>query len=341
MEQRQAKKILVTGGTGFTGSHLVRRMISRGHDVTVVDNQKGRFHDALQSLGARIEIGSITDKALVERLVAGQDVVHHVAAAFRRIDLPKAVYWNVNVEATRSLMDAALRHGVQKFVYTSTCGVHGNVTNPPAPESAPITPADYYQYTKYEGEKVAQEYSQRGLNVTTLRPAAIYGPGDPERWVMLFKRVATGRFPMFGSGKATYHPLYIDNLVDAYELAMEKEAAAGQTYLIADERYYALNDLVQAIADVLGKKVAIIHLPFWPAWLAALACEAVCAPLRISPPLFRRRVDWFRQNRAFDISKAKRELGYEPRVDLPTGLRRTAVWYEQQGYLPRLSLSAV
>jgi nucleoside-diphosphate-sugar epimerase len=341
MQETHSRKILVTGGTGFTGSHLTQRLISRGHQVTVLDNQKGRFHDHLARQGARIVIGSVTDKQLIDDLVAGQEVVQHVAAAFRRVDLPKSVYWDVNVNGTRNLLEAAARHGVRKFVYTSTCGVHGNVENPPAPETAPIQPADYYQYTKYEGEKVAHEFMRQGLDVTILRPAAIYGPGDPERWLMLFKRVASGRFFMLGDGKVTYHPLYIANLVDAYELAMEQEAASGQTYLIADERYYTINELVQEIAAILGVKVTVIRLPFWPVWAAAAATEAVSGVLRVSPPLFRRRVDWFRQSRAFDIGKAKREMGYQPRVDLRTGLIQTAQWYKEQRYLPNFAPQAI
>lgn len=328
-----SKTILVTGGTGFTGSFLVKRLLSQGHEVRVVDNQKGYFYDELDQLGAKITIGSVTDKPLMDQLTEGCEVVHHLAAAFRKINLPQQVYWDVNVNGTRYLLEAAVKYGVKKFVYCSTCGVHGHIANPPAPETAPITPADYYQYTKYEGEKVAHEFMKQGLNITILRPAAIYGPGDPERWLMLFKQVRPGRFLMFGDGRATYHPLYIDNLVDAFELAVEKEESAGQTYLIADEQYLSLNDIVVTIGKVLGIPVKIVHLPFWPLWTAAVTCEAICTPLKISPPLFRRRVDWFRQVRAFDISKAKRELGYQPRVDLETGLRHTAEWYRVHNYL--------
>lgn len=333
MAQAAKQRILVTGGTGFTGSHLVKRLLSKGHEVVALDNQKGFFSDELQRLGAQIVIGSVTDKNLMDQLVQGCDVVHHLAAAFRRIDLAKKVYWDINVNGTRYLLESAYRHNVKKFVYCSTCGVHGNIKNPPAPETAPIKPADYYQYTKYEGERVAHEFIAKGMDVTILRPAAIYGPGDPERWLMLFKQVAPGRFFMFGKGKVTYHPLYIDNLVDAFELAVEKEASAGQTYLIADAHYYSLNELVKATAEALGIDVSIIRLPFWPLWTAALLCEAVCTPLRITPPLFRRRVDWFQQSRAFDISKARRELGYDPKIDLKIGLANTAKWYQEQKYL--------
>lgn len=324
-------KILVTGGTGFTGSHLVRRLIAEGHQVTAVDNQKGLFWDELQSLGAELRIGSVTDRSLMHEVTRGCDVVFHLAAAFRKVNLPKSEYWNINVNGTRYLLEGAFRNNVTKFVYCSTCGVHGNVENPPAAEDAPIKPEDYYQYTKWEGERVAHEFIQQGMDVTIIRPAAIYGPGDPERFAMLFKKVASGKFYMFGKGETTYHPLYIDNLIDAFLLAAWTPQSKGQTYLIADERYYSLNDLVQAIGDALGVSVKIVHLPFAPLWMAAVLCEAVCKPLGVSPPIFRRRVDWFRQNRAFDISKAKRELGYKPKVDLSTGLERTANWYREIG----------
>jgi nucleoside-diphosphate-sugar epimerase len=324
--------ILVTGGTGFTGSHLTRRLLERGHRVVVLDTQPGRFHEELVRRGAEIHVGSVADRDLVRRLAAGCHTVHHVAAMFRRVNAPKRLYWDVNVEGTRNVLDAAVEHGVRRVVYCSTCGVHGNVADPPADESAPIAPEDYYQYTKWEGERVLEQYRDR-LEIVTLRPAAIYGPGDPERFFHLFRMAATGRFLMFGDGRTTYHPLYVDNLVDAFELAQEATTADGDAYLIADERYWTLDDLVTAIGRALGVPVRIRHLPFAPLWAAAVACEAVFKPFRVDPPLFRRRVDWFRQNRAFSIERARRRLGYQPRVGLEEGLARTAAWYRQAGYL--------
>jgi nucleoside-diphosphate-sugar epimerase len=122
-------------------------------------------------------------------------------------------------------------------------------------------------------------------------------------------------------------------LTDAFELALEKEAAPGQTYLIADEAYLAIEDLVKAVARVMGVQVKIPHFPFWPLYLAAFLCETACKPLRVNPPIFRRRADWYRQNRAFTIAKAKKELGYNPEVGLTEGLTRTYDWYRAKGYL--------
>lgn len=326
-------KILVTGGTGFTGSHLTRRLLSRGHRVAVIDNQPGLFYNELKGLGAEIHIGSVTDRDLIDRAIKGSEVVHHVAAVFRKVNLPKKVYWDVNVEGTRYLLEASLKHGVRKFVNCSTCGVHGDVKQEPADEAAPINPEDYYQYTKYEGERVIPDYLGKGLKIVTLRPTAIYGPGDPERFYMLFKMINKGRFYMFGDGTAHYHPVYIDNLVDAFERAAASDRGDGEVYLIGDDKYCALNELVRAIAEALGVKLNLVHLPFWPLWTAALACEVIYKPFQVDPPLFRRRVDWFRQNRAFSIERAKRELGYHPRVDLREGLARTAAWYRERKML--------
>jgi nucleoside-diphosphate-sugar epimerase len=326
-------RVLVTGGTGFTGSHLVRRLLEKGHRVSVIDNQKGLFYDELKAAGATIEVGSITDKGLVEKMVKGCEVVHHLAAAFRQLNVPERYYWDVNVEGTRQLLDTAHRFRVRKFIYCSTQGVHGHIKNPPGNERSPIAPEDYYQLTKYEGEKVVREYVDKGLDAVILRPTAIYGPGDPERFLILFRMAKRESFLMFGNGQTFYHPVYIENLVDAFELAAEKEGIRGQTYIIADEHYYSLNDLVRQVATAMGVSVRIRHFPFWPLWTAAWACEMACKPLRLRPPIFRRRVDWFRQVRAFSIDKAKKELDYRPKVDLTTGLSRTAKWYVDHRYL--------
>ena len=326
-------KVLVTGGTGFTGKALVKRLLDEKHEVVALDYKEGLHTDELRNWGAEVVIGSVTDKALLDRCMQGVSVVQHLAAAFRELDVPNSYYDEVNVGGTRNALEMAEKHGVDKFIYCSTCGVHGNVDNPPANEDAPINAADYYQQTKYAAEPVVHEFAKRGMKTVIIRPAAIYGPGDPERFYMIFRRVNNGMFPMFGSGKTLYHPLYIDNLVDAHMLAMEPGKGDGRTYLIADEEYVSIEDLVRRIGKALGVNVKIPHYPISPLIIAGHVFEKVCKPLRITPPIFPRRVDWYRQNRAFDISRAKKELGYNPAVGLDEGLARTAEWYRREGYL--------
>ncbi len=326
-------KILVTGGTGFTGKALVRRLLDEGHQVVALDYQEGLKTEELRQWGAEVVIGTVTDREVVRRCMEGVEVVHHLAAAFRELDVPNSYYDEVNIGGTRICLEEAKKAGVRKFIYCSTCGVHGNVDNPPADENAPINAADYYQQTKYRAEPEVLEFHRNGLPSVILRPAAIYGPGDPERFFMIFKRVSKGVFPMFGSGRTLYHPLYIDHLVDAFLLVQEEGVGDGQAYLIADEEYVSIEDLVRRTARALGVDVKIPHYPILPLIIAGHVCEKVCKPFKIKPPIFPRRVDWFRQNRAFDIGKARRELGYTPNISLDEGLKRTADWYRAEGYL--------
>jgi nucleoside-diphosphate-sugar epimerase len=326
-------RILVTGGTGFTGTALVVRLRELGHEVVALDYKEGLQCDALRERGAEVVIGSVTDRDAVTRSMKDVELVFHLAAAFRELNVPNSFYDDVNVHGTRVVLEAARKLGARKFVYCSTCGVHGNVDHPPADEDAPIQPADYYQRTKYEAEPLVKREAGPSMEIVILRPAAIYGPGDPERFFMIFKRVAQGTFPMFGSGRTLYHPLYIDNLVDSFLLCMPPGVGHGREYLIADEKYYPIEEIVRAVGRALDVPVRIPHYPVWPVVAVGHVVEKICKPFGITPPIFPRRVDWYRQNRAFSIERAKRELGYAPRVELDEGLRRTGVWYRQMGYL--------
>lgn len=327
-------KVLVTGGTGFTGSHLTRRMLDRGYDVVVLDNQKGLFDDEFLQRGANIMYGSVTDEAVLKEALAGVEVVHHLAAAFRKVNMADRVYTEVNQGGMRKLLELAQQAGVKKVVYCSTQGVHGNIDNPPGDEDSPIKPEDYYQFSKHQGEEVAAEFMAKGMDITILRPTALYGPGDPGRFLMMYKQVQRGFFPFFGDGSAFYHPVYVENFVDAHELAAEKPEAKGRTYIIADAEYYHIRDIVKMIGDVMGKPdFKMFCLPFWPLYAVSAVVEFLYKPLPWDPPLFRRRADWFRQNRAFKIDRARKELGYEPKVGLRDGLARTYEWYKANGYL--------
>lgn len=326
-------KILVTGGTGFAGKALVKRLLECGHAVVVLDYKEGINTDELRQAGAEIIIGSVTDRKIVNRCIQGIDVVQHLAAAFRELDVDDSYYEKVNIGGTKIVLEAAFKEKIKKFIYCSTCGVHGNIDTPPAGEDAPIQPADYYQRTKYAAEPIVNDYFKKGMKTVILRPAAIYGPGDPERFLMIFKRVSKGIFPMFGDGATYYHPLYVDNLIDAHLLSMEEGKGEGETYLIADKDFLTIKNLVLKVGKAMGIDVKIPHLPITPLVVAGYVCEKVCRPFNISPPIFPRRVDWFRQNRAFKIDKAMKDLNYYPKIDIDEGLKRTAKWYKSEGYL--------
>jgi dihydroflavonol-4-reductase len=329
-------KVLVTGATGFTGGHLATTLARRGHEVRALVRPKSvtRFEQSsAAAAGVVAHHGDLTDRDATERAAHGVDVVYHIAATYREAGQRDSAYREVNVRGTENVLEAARRGGARRVVHCSTGGVHGHVAHPPADEDAPFNPGDIYQETKLEAEKLARDYGRtHPLEVVVARPIGIYGPGDT-RFLRMFRGLARGRFPMLGSGEVYYHLTYIDDLVDGFQCCAEVEGAAGRTYLLAGPRYTTLNELVAIVAAQLGVKPPRVHLPVWPFWTAGLLCEAICIPLGIEPPLFRRRVDFYTKSRAFDTTRARTELGYAPQVDLHDGIRRTATWYRTQGLL--------
>jgi dihydroflavonol-4-reductase len=288
---------------------------------------------ALQEAGAEIRAGDLTDAAAVARAAHGVEVVYHIAATYREAGQGDAAYTRVNVDGTRHVLEAARAAGARRVVHCSTGGVHGHIEQPPANEDAPLAPGDVYQRTKLEAEQLAASYGgSHRLEVVIARPIGIYGPGDT-RFLKMFRGLARGRFPMLGRGEVFYHLTYIDDLVAGFELCARVPAAAGRTYILGGARYTTLAELVRLIATELNVEPPRLHWPVWPVWIAGAVCEAICIPLGVDPPLYRRRVDFYRKSRAFDISRARRELGYNPSVDLESGIHRTAAWYREQGLL--------
>ncbi len=259
--------------------------------------------------------------------------VFNIAAMFRSAASVDQDYRDIHVEGVRHLVEAAVRHQVGRFVHCSTVGVHGDVKVPPATEESPFAPADIYQRTKLEGELLARDLAAKnGLALSVVRPTAIYGPGDL-RLLKLFKLAVKTITPVIGSGKIFYHMVYIDDLVQGFILASEVEAAIGQVFIVGGDENMILDDLLSTIAKITGRPDTKIHIPALPFQLAGSLCEKICIPLGIEPPIYRRRVDFFTKSRSFDISKAKRLLGYAPKYGLQEGLGRTAQWYKEQGLL--------
>jgi nucleoside-diphosphate-sugar epimerase len=328
--------VLVTGATGFTGGHLARYLASRGDHVRALVRPASRAkfdRSPLPASGVEAVEGDLRDAPAIRRACDGVEVVYHIAATYREAGQPDDAYRAINIEGTRNVVSAAHEAGARRVVHCSTGGVHGHVSNPPANEDAPFNPGDVYQETKLEAEKAARDFGRTtGFDVVVARPIGIYGPGDM-RFLRMFRGLARGRFPMIGSGDVFYHLTYIDDLIEGFRLCGTVPAAAGRTYLLAGPRYTTLEQLVNLVARELKVAPPRVHWPVWPFWTAGLLCELVCVPLRIEPPIFRRRVDFYTKSRAFDTTRARAELGYAPAIDLEEGIHRTANWYRQEGLL--------
>jgi nucleoside-diphosphate-sugar epimerase len=327
-----AERILVTGSTGFTGGHLCERLAKDGYAVRALVRD-GKRYGELSRWGVEAVTGDLRDPASLTRAMQGIDTVYHIAALYRPENVWRREMWETNVRGTQNMLDAAVKGGVRRFVHCSTVGVHGDIRHPPANEEAPYAPGDYYQESKAEGEQVVLDYMARGrLPIVVVRPAGIYGPRDL-RFLKLFKAIKTRKFAMIGSGEVIYHMTYIDDLIGGILLCSRQERALGNVYILAGEEATTLNRLVQVIAEGLGVPAPRLRIPVAPVYLAGFICELLCKPLGVNPPLYRRRVNFFRKTRSFDISKAKRELGFTPKTDLKTGIGLTVRWYRQHDYL--------
>lgn len=325
-------KILVTGATGFTGFALTEKLLKEGKKVRVLVRNRERLkikdHKNLDVI-----VGDLLDEQKVDEAVNGIDIIYHIAAVFRDGSLNDNVYWDVHVNGTNNLLKYALKYDVKKFIHCSTGGVHGHIDEPPADENYRFSPGDIYQVTKLEGEKLALRYFENhGLHVTVIRPTPIYGPGDL-RLLKLFKLALNNPTVVIGDGKIYYHLVYVDDLIDGIIKASKKDEVVGQPFIIGGKEILTLNELIDTIQKLHQTKYRRIHLPAKPFQVLGTVLEKLLVPMKIEPPIYRRRVDFFTKSRYFDINKAIQHLDYTPKVSVHEGLQKTSEWYQNNGYL--------
>lgn len=324
-------KILVTGATGFTGGNLCKQLVKQGKQV-VAFVRSGPRVAKLREMGVECRDTDIRDPEDVNDNFQGIEQVYHIAAAYRTEHADESEFWRVNVGATRNLLNAAKTANARRFVHCSTVGVQGEISDPPADEDYRFKPGDHYQESKKEGELLARQHFSDGLPGVVVRPVGIYGPGDI-RFLKLFRPVSKGAFVMIGSGNVLYHMTYITDLVQGILLAGTSDAALGQVFTIGGPKYTTVRELVDTIAEVLGKPRPRLRVPYGPVYAASVVCNRLCKLVGCRPPLYPRRVEFFAKNRAFNIEKARHLLGYEPEIGLRAGLARTAAWYREQGLI--------
>lgn len=326
------KTIAVTGTTGFLGSHLCERLISEGYKVAILARDQEKA-SKFEGRVVKTVIGDIADKKTIAELVNDADMVIHLVSNFRTASGPPESYHHINVEGTATVLEAAKKAGVKRFVHCSTIGVHGSVKSTPANENSPFNPGDLYQETKVESENmVSASIGKSEMEIVIIRPCSIYGPGDM-RMLKMFKMLSKRMFFLVGPCRENFHAVYIDDLVNGFMLALNKPDAAGETFIIGGASYLSLKDYIAVVAKAVDAPLPWLRFPYWFFYSAAVVFETICVPLGIEPPLHRRRVRFYKNNRAFSISKAQALLGYEPGVDLSSGMKKTAAWYRKNGYL--------
>jgi nucleoside-diphosphate-sugar epimerase len=332
---------VVTGAPGWLGTRLVWHLAGRGTPSVASRPtrclvEKGADTQELVGLGAQPIEGDLRSVESLAALFSGAKVstVFHCAGVIHPTHGVKQFY-EVNVQGTKNLLEAAERAGVRRFVHVSSNSPLG--TNPNADhvfdESAPYNPYMHYGRSKMMAEQAVN--AAKDLETVIIRPPWFYGPNQPARQTLFFTMIRTGKVPLVGNGENRRSMAYVDNICQGLLLAESSEKARGQTYWIADKRPYTMNEIITTIEDVMERDFKVtparkrMKLPGFAsevAWLADKTLQGV--------GLYQQKLHVLSEMNktiACTVAKAERELGYRPEVDLAEGMRRSMAWMKERG----------
>lgn len=315
--------LLVTGGTGFLGRHLVRALLAHGHHVRMM----GRDFSAAQGLiaaGAEPVVADLREREGVIAACAGASAVIHagaLSAPWGRAD----DFHAINVGGTAAVLAGCRQHGVQRLIAISSPSVvFDGHDQRDLTETAPYPQRfiSTYSLTKKLGEDLVRAASA-DLKTVILRPKALFGPGDQSLLPRLIAVAKTGRLPQVGAGANLVDLTYVENVVDAILLALAAPAAVGKTYHITNDEHPSLWATIRTVLARLGLASELRVVPLPVALAAARGMEALAAVTRREPTLTRYSVEILARTQTYDISAAKRDLGYAPRIPLSEAIERT------------------
>jgi len=322
---------LVTGGTGFIGRYVVQELHRAGHEVRCLVRATSDT-SGLAGLPVHLTRGDLTDPNTLNTAVAGVDNVFHLAGVIRA--WRAADYESINGGGTLRLLQACERCNptLRRFVLVSSVAAAG-----PSPDGRPLTEADpehpssEYGRSKRAGELAALAYADR-VPLTIIRPSVVYGPGD-RATLPLFRLANLGLCPILGDD-ARLSLVHASDVARGIVISGMHPAALGRTYFMSGPEAATIGELMRMIASALGRRALPVRLPYLVTWSAACFFEA-CSLILRRPVLFDRQKarDMYRTAWCCDSTLAMQEIGYEPRVSLTEGLRETALWYKQHGWL--------
>jgi dihydroflavonol-4-reductase len=336
MNRSGMDRILVTGGTSFTGLHLVRSLVRDGHAVRVMT---GSLERARALLPAETEIlaGEVTERLDVMRAMEGRDVVYHLAdssGAGRITDARD--HWRINVQGTRLVMQAAMEVGVRRIVHCGTARVHGDTGPGAANEESAFRPTNAYELTKMQAERLALLFVREcDLPVVVARPTWTYG-ADDRRFRRMMASVRRGHVVIPGTRTARVHPIHVDDLVRGLKLLATRDAAIGESFILGGPEHLSLDELITVLARAVGVKRPQVHIPELSTRMLVWASER----FGTFGGAMRGRLEFFTKSHVFDIGKAARVLGFTPQVAVSEGVGRTVLWEERVALVSRAKNNA-
>jgi nucleoside-diphosphate-sugar epimerase len=325
----KADRILVTGGGGFLGQAIVRCLRKKGLSVRTLNRNR---YPELEKLQVEQIQGDIAELAVVDRACRGMDLVFHTAAK-PGIWGDYAAYFNTNVTGTQNVIAACRKHEIRYLVHTSSPSVAYNKNGVQGGDESMPYPKQYlthYQKTKAMAEQAVIQASSEFLKTVVLRPRLIWGPGDNHLIPRILARA--DKLAQVGNGRNPVDTIYIDNAAEAHVLAAEKlqqnQALSGKVYFVSQDKPIALWEMINRILQAGGKKPVTRSIPAGPAYALGACIELTYHLLRISrePMMTRFLALELSQPHWFDISAAKRDLGYRPGVSTEEGLKRLQSW---------------
>jgi len=335
-------KVFITGINGFIGSNLAARLIAEGAEVSGLVRKTSDL-SFLEGLKVKLFFGDLSNRALLDKATQGVDVVYHVAGLASDWG-PIELFRKINVEGTKNLLESSLKSGVNRFVFISSAAVHGfggfhNATE----ESPKMTTIFPYCITKKEAEDLVNRFhKERGLPTLIIRPGNVFGPRDRTTFVKMAQLLEKGQMVYINRGKPLTCPTYIENLVDAILLAVNRKDTVGETFIITDGLEITWKEYIDKIADGLSVRRPLFSFPYSLAYSAGAVCEAILKLFRSnSPPIITRyRIANVAKDYHFSIKKAKTRLGYQPRISLDEAMKRTVKWYKNNSkYRVKISKS--
>lgn len=316
------RRWLVTGGTGFLGSHIARRLLADGIHPVLFDIAPLPPDD--DDIKDRITVvdGDVQDREAIRAALDGVEAVVHTAAALP-IQVSKSKIYAANVRGTRYVLHEAMKAGVKRVVFISSTAVYGVPKVHPIDEESPMVPLGHYGASKVEAEKICHQYQERGLEVNIIRPKTFLGTGRLGVFEILFEWIAEGRrIPLLGDGTNHYQLLEVTDLVDAIVRAASDPDVKNETMNIGADRFQTLNEDMQALFDHAGSGSKLWHLPARPGELALRGLELA----RLSPLAAWHYGTMWRDSYV-EVDKAKRLLGWQPRYSNAEALIRAWDWY--------------
>jgi dihydroflavonol-4-reductase len=304
-------KIFLTGATGFIGGHLAPRLLQDGHELRCLVRRPA---PRLEALGVATVTGDVTDRASVERALAGCDGVVHLANVYTFWERDRRVYARVNVEGTRHVMEAALAAGVPRVVHASSCVGFGRPADAPFTEtSAPGTERfSEYARTKHAGDLVARElHERRGLPLVTIMPGAVVGPGDTKATGDYVRSLLARRMPARVMEDSLLTFVHVRDVAEAIARVVARDDLSGARYLVGNERL-TFGEINRMVSEIAGVPLPALALPDWLAITGAAMLTALSG-LTGQPPPWGMSTDQMRtmkQGFAFDGTRAARELGF-------------------------------